>query len=279
MKIKRVMKLKKAIKIFQYMYQLHKRNIKVYRKPKRIPITHPIVENCVHWVGHATTIINLDGKIFLTDPVIGNLGQIKRLVKPSVDIMKLHIDYILITHGHMDHLNYGVLKSLNKNIVLIVPKGLKKRLTKIGFKKVHILTEGEEYKDGFVRIKAMEANHSGKRYPFSRHKDSNSYMLKSKNKKVLFAGDTAFTKVYEGISADAAIMPVGCYKPDEFKKMHCSPQESFEMFKMMDAKVMIPVHYKTYILSQESDEDTIEILKNINDGTIKIIDIGETVKL
>lgn len=275
----KIMKNLRIVKIFGYMYELHKRNIKVYRIPKRIPKAEPIVEDSIHWVGHATTVINLGGKIFLTDPVIGNLGQIKRLVKPSIDIRNIKADYILITHGHMDHLNYNVLSHLDKNSVIIVPRGVKKVLNMLGFRKVFILRADEEYKDEFVSIKSVEANHSGKRYSCFGYSDSNSYIINANGKKVLFAGDTAYTENYKGINVDAAVMPVGCYKPDEFTSMHCSPSQSFDMFNMMNAKLMIPIHYKTYILSQENDEDTLNILNNLNDGRMRIIDIGQTVKI
>ncbi len=71
-------------------------------------------------------------------------------------------------------------------------------------------------------------------------------------------------------------MPVGCYMPERFSHMHCTPLESYEMFKMMNSKVMIPIHYKTFIISLEDFNDTEIILKNLKDDNIKIIDIGET---
>jgi len=106
-----------------------------------------------------------------------------------------------------------------------------------------------------------------------------SYIIERDSKKIFFAGDTAYTDEYKDLIADVAIMPVGCYKPDEFQDLHCSPQQSFKMFKMTNAKLMIPIHYKTYILAQDEDKVTLDILKRINDGSIKIIDIGQTVKL
>ncbi|WP_287821417.1 MBL fold metallo-hydrolase [Clostridium sp.] len=273
------MKKPHIIKIFDYMYKLNKRNLKVYRIPKKTPIAEPIVENSIHWVGHATTVINMYGKIFLTDPVIGNLGHLKRLVNPSIDLTKLDLDYILISHGHMDHLNYGMLNKLDKKTNIIVPKGIKNALKSRGFENVFALTAGQIYEDKNISIKAIEANHIGRRYPGIGPTDSNSYIVQHKDKKVFFAGDTAFTDIYKGITVDAAIMPVGCYKPDEFKSMHCSPRESFKMFKMMNSGIMIPIHYKTYILAQDKDEETVDTLNKINDGTIKIIDIGQTIKI
>lgn len=273
------MKKPKIVKIFGYMYELNKRNFKVYGSNKIIPVTEPIVEDSIHWVGHATTLINMGGKMILTDPVIGNLGHLKRLVKPSMDLSSIKLDYILITHAHMDHLNYNVMMRLNKSAVLIVPRGIRRTLQLLGFKKIVVLGPDEEYKDNFISINTIKANHKGRRYSFFGYSDSNSYLINSKNKSVLFAGDTAYTEAYKGITADTAIMPVGCYKPDEFTKLHCSPEQSFAMFKMMDAKQMIPVHYKTYILAQDNDEDTVKVLQDINDGSINIIDIGQTVRI
>ena len=58
--------------------------------------------------------------------------------------------------------------------------------------------------------------------------------------------------------------------------MHCTPEQGYEMFKMMNCSAMIPIHYKTFIISLENFKDTEDTLLNINDASIKIIDIGET---
>ena len=273
------MKTPHFIKIFGYMYQLNRRNFKAYKKSVLTPKAEAIIENSIHWVGHATTVINLEGKIIITDPVIGNLGYIKRLVTPSMDLKKLHVDYLLLTHGHMDHLNYPALKSINKDAIVIVPRGMKTGLELKGFKNIVILKAGEVYKDTHLEIKCIQANHDGNRYLWFGYKDSNSYLISNKNKSVFFAGDTADTSAYDGLKSDVAIMPVGCYKPDDFLKMHCSPEQSFSMFKKMECKLMLPVHYKTYILSQDDDIETIATLERLNDGSIKIIDVGQTVKI
>ncbi|MGH4140154.1 MBL fold metallo-hydrolase [Clostridium sp.] len=269
----------KLTKIVGYMYQLHRRNFKLYFKHILTPYSEPVVKNSIHWVGHATVVINLNGKIIVTDPVTSiNLGQLKRLIRPSLNLASLNIDYIVLSHGHMDHMNYTTLIKLNKSAIVIAPQNLKFPLKILGFKKVILLKAGEIYSDNYVKIKALKANHDGRRYPWGTKVDSNSYIIENTVKKIFFAGDTAYTDIYKDFMADIAIMPVGCYKPDEFIEMHCSPEQSFKMFKMTKSKFMIPIHYKTYILAQDDDEVTCDTLKRINDGSIKIIDIGQTVK-
>ena len=273
------MKTPKLIKICQYMYHLHRRNFKIYLKPRSIPHTQEVCKNSIHWVGHATTIININNKIIVTDPVTSlYLGQMKRLVNPSINLSKMKIDYILISHGHMDHLDISTLKKIDKSVKIICPRQYKKLLQLTGFKNIFSINEDEKFTDGELTIEAYKANHDGKRYALGRYSLSNSYLIKDKNKSVFFAGDTALTENFKNIKSDIALMPVGCYKPKEFEHMHCNPIQSYEMFKMMDSKLMIPIHYKTYILAQDKDEETIQILNSINRGDIKIIEIGETIK-
>lgn len=272
------MKQPRLIKMFTYMYYLHKRNFTAYPKARLIPKKETISNNSIHWVGHATTVINLDNKIIVTDPVTSlHLGQMKRLVLPSMNLTKLNIDYILISHGHMDHLDKGTMRQLDKDIKIIFPKQFTKLLSSWGFTNLYPVSPGDEYTDDTgLKIKVYKANHDGKRYGFGKYSVSHSYLIKGKEKSVFFAGDTAFTHNYDNIESDVALMPVGCYKPLEYQDMHCSPSQSYRMFKKMKSKVMIPIHYKTFILAQDVDNDTINTLNSIKNNKIKILSIGET---
>ena len=274
------MKKFRPIKIAGYMYQLHIRNAKNYFKPIVIPHAEVILENSIHWVGHATTIINLEQNVILTDPVMElRLFHLRRKVMPSYSSKAINADYILLSHGHMDHMNFATLKKLKKTSIVLCPYGFKQKIESLGFDKVVGIKAGDLYQDKHIKITAINSKHDGRRNHFSKENACISYLMESKTKSVLFISDTALTDTFDNIKTDAVIMPVGCYKPDEFQKLHCSPTQAFEMFKKMKSNNMIPVHYNTFILAQDDDNETIKILNRINDGSIKILEIGSTFKL
>lgn len=266
----------------KFLSELTFTNFKEYfSKPYKVFSEH-LVEDSIYWYGHATAVINISNSIIVTDPVLTKrLGYFKRIVERPIALEKEKINYIVLSHGHMDHLNFPSLRKIkkeNKDVIVIVPKGYKKIFTFLGFKNVVLLREGQVYKDNKIKITALKAEHDGRRFYVGVDNESNSYMIESNNKKIFYAGDTAYTNQFDNLTCDVALMPVGCYMPERFCSMHCSPEESYKMFKRMNCTAMIPIHYKTFKISLENFDETEIRLKKLNDNSLKILNIGQTYK-
>lgn len=263
-----------------FLSQLTFNNLCEYFKSREKVCNESLCTDSINWYGHATTVINLSGITIVTDPVLSNrLGIFKRVSNKPYDLKSMHFDYILLSHGHMDHTDFPSLRKLNKDATIIVPKGYKKIMNMLGFKKVVVIRHNDIYKDDNIKITSFKAKHDGRRFYLGIDDESHSYLIERNNKSIFFAGDTAYSDSFKDIHCDVALMPVGCYKPDRFAYMHCTPTQGYDMFKMMDSKAMIPIHYKTFKISLEDFNETIDTLTNLNDDSVKIINIGQTYKL
>lgn len=94
--------------------------------------SHPSERIDLTWIGHSTTLINFPGNFtILTDPHFSNYaGPVKRNTPPSfsVDDLPNVVDCVMISHDHMDHLDYfSICELIDKNKVKfwVVPLGIK----------------------------------------------------------------------------------------------------------------------------------------------------------
>ena len=204
---------------------------------------HPIFQNIglsVLWVGHATCLIQIGDKVFITDPIFTKTaGMIsKRRIEPGIlpsSIDKL--DYILISHIHFDHLNYGSLSMLPKSAVMLLPEGGAEYTPEFGFSDYREMNPWEIFEADGVRITAVPVRHFNGRYGFdgawSNYNTFTGYVIEYKGKTVFFAGDTGydpekFKEIGRKFAIDLALIPIAPIEPHEFMehvmlilKKHC----------------------------------------------------------
>ena len=96
-------------------------------KPKPFPLTPndpaALLTNrtrpSLTWVGHSTFLVQIEGKNFLTDPIFSDraspfpIAGPKRITPVGIAMEALpHIDFVLVSHNHYDHLDKATLKRL-----------------------------------------------------------------------------------------------------------------------------------------------------------------------
>jgi L-ascorbate metabolism protein UlaG (beta-lactamase superfamily) len=198
----------------------------------------------VLYVGHATTLIELDGVRLLTDPLLRrHVGHLQRLV-PLGEALPAP-DAVLLSHQHADHLDLPSLRRLGQSVPLLVPRGAGWLLRRQGFRGIVELSVGDSTNVGGLAIEAVPAVHDGRRYPYGKKVAAVGYAVAG-SRSVYFAGDT---DVFEGMGelagADAALLPVSGWGAT-VGPGHLDPARAAEALRLLRPRLAIPIHWGTY---------------------------------
>ena len=196
------------------------------------------------YVGHATTLIELDGVRLLTDPLLRrHVGHLKRLVPLEKALQPP--DAVLLSHLHTDHLHLPSLRGLGQSVPLLVPRGAGGLLRRQGFRRVVELSPGESTDVGGLTIGAVPALHDGRRYPFGKEIAANGYTVTG-SRSLYFAGDTdVFEAMNELAGADVALLPISGWGA-KVGPGHLDPVRAAEALSLLRPRLAIPIHWGTY---------------------------------
>jgi L-ascorbate metabolism protein UlaG (beta-lactamase superfamily) len=200
----------------------------------------------VTYLGHATTLIEMDGVRLMTDPLLtAYVGPLKRQY-PLPNPNMLDVDIVLITHLHGDHLNLPSLKKLGQDIQLLVPKGAGHYLKSRHFNNVEELEKGEYFDIGKIRVSPTPAIHEGRHLPWTPIVDPIGYLIEGTNE-IYFAGDTDIFPEMSAIgkTLDLAFLPVWGWGPN-LGKGHLDPHRAAEALLLLKPRIAIPIHWGTY---------------------------------
>lgn len=225
------------------------------------------------WLGHSTVLMKIDGFYVLTDPVFSDIAGLdilvttvgtKRLVRPALDMKELPpIDLILLSHAHMDHFDIPSLRALHNKATAVVTASKTADLLQAGaYRSVQEVGWGERANAGPLRIQGLQVNHWGARVRSDTYRGYNGYLIETSNRRIIFGGDTAWTEHFQAVKTsrpvDLAIMPIGAYDP--WIRVHCNPEQAWDMAAHAGADRVMPIHHQTFQLSREPIRQPIERL-------------------
>ena len=225
------------------------------------------------WLGHSTVLLKVDGFTILTDPVFSpriglNFGPvtigIKRLIQVAAAVKDLpHIDLIVLSHAHMDHFDVPSLRHLeNARTRVVTAAHTADLLRSKRYEYVHELRWRESTQAGAARVTAFEVAHWGARMRSDVYRGYNGYLIEIGSRRIVFGGDTAYTDCFKQIRSSKpvhlAIMPIGAYDP--WIRVHCNPEQAWDMANDAGAEYVLPVHHQTFALSREGKLEPIERL-------------------
>lgn len=233
----------------------------------------------VTWLGHATCLISMHGLSILTDPIAGSIGKFfkRELPNPAPIDQLPHIDIILISHNHRDHVDIPTLEKLKKfNPLVMVPAGDGKLLREIGFHRVIECNWHESFPIEVnqnrqkIELIFLPSVHWSGRGIFDVNRSLwGSWLIRSGDVSIYFAGDTAYGKHFGDIAhrygpPDAVLMPVAPEEPRGLMKhSHIGVEEAIQAFHDIAAKHFFPIHWGTFAFGTDQFIEPIEKLKKL----------------
>jgi len=198
------------------------------------------------YLGHATTLIDLDGVRLLTDPLLrSRAAHLRRRPYPLDPAWLRDIDAVLLSHLHMDHCDLPSLRRVGRDIPIVAPRGAGGLLRRHSFHAIVELGVGETVQLGRLEITATYASHDGSRPPFGPTAEALGYLIRG-HRRVYFAGDTdLFPEMADyGRDLDAALLPVWGWGPT-LGTGHLDPDRAAEALRLLQPRLVVPIHWGT----------------------------------
>jgi L-ascorbate metabolism protein UlaG (beta-lactamase superfamily) len=214
----------------------------------------------IKYLGQSCLLIEIQLIKILVDPMIKHNG-----LANNIDIGKLNPDYILLTHGHFDHVS-DVLEIAQKSEATIVANYEVAKWFESKGLKVHSMNTGGKFNFDFGTLKMVTAVHSSSMPDGSYGGGANGFVLWTANKCIYIAGDTALTLDMQLIPMtcpplDLAFLPVG----DNYTMGY---EDSLIAAEFIKCSKIVGYHFDTFPIIKIDHNKAIEFFKSKNKSLI-----------
>ncbi|RRQ50320.1 hypothetical protein DZC72_07120 [Maribacter algicola] len=225
------------------------------------------------WFGHSTFLFQADSRNILIDPMLGPvpaphpfLGGKRFSEELPISIQELpSIDFVLLSHDHYDHLDYGsILKLKDKVQMFFTPLGVGAHLVEWGVAEDRIkeMDWWDETSFGGFSIKCVPAQHFSGRGLTDRGKTLwSGWVIQKDGANVFFSGDSGYGSHFSKIGDkygpfDFAMLECGQYNK-LWHEIHMMPEETAQAGVDVKAKVIMPIHWGAFKLAMHPWTDPV----------------------
>jgi L-ascorbate metabolism protein UlaG (beta-lactamase superfamily) len=225
----------------------------------------------VTYYGHACFSAEVNGKVLLFDPFISHNELAKH-----IDISTIKADYILLSHGHEDHVADVPAIAKRTGAKVISSYEVIGWVGKQGIENVHPMNTGGTFHFDFGSVKCVSAIHSSSLPDGSYGGNPMGFVIEHAAGAFYYAGDTALTmdmKLIPLISKklDLAILPIG----DNFTM---GAADAVVASDFVNCDNVLGVHYDTFGWIK-IDQEAAKKLFADKGKKLTLLGIGETKEL
>lgn len=221
------------------------------------------------WLGHAALSLKTGGYTLLVDPYLNQNP------KATVDAASVNTDYILVTHGHGDHVGDAVKIAQRTGATVIANAEICTWLQKKNVQ-VHPQHIGGGFTYPFGYLKLTMALH-GSRLPDGSDggNPAGFLLMTNEDEKIYMAGDTGLFGDMALIGDEGltlAVIPIG----DNYTM---GPVDALRAVKLLRPQHVIPIHYDTFDLIKQDANAWAAQVQAETDATVHLLKPGENLKL
>ncbi|HMF53144.1 MAG TPA: MBL fold metallo-hydrolase [Edaphobacter sp.] len=240
--------------------------------------TPPVSGLRLTWMGHSSTLVEIDGMRVLLDPVWDERASPLRWAGPKrffAAPLKLRemprLDVVVVSHDHYDHLGESTIRKLAalpamKDTEWVTSLGVGEILEDYGVKRRRVteLDWTQSIGDASLEITALPSRHFSGRSMFNRFETLwSSFALKGPKHSVYYGADSGwwpgFAEIGKGYGPfDVTMLEIGAYN-ELWKDIHLGPEGAVEAFEALGSKgLLMPIHWGLFDLAMHAWRQPIE---------------------
>lgn len=238
--------------------------------------TLDLSRNMAVWFGHSSYLLVVEGRKILVDPVLEVGFPASLMMHPfkGSDIYAPEdipaVDYLVITHDHYDHLDYGTVRAIRDRVGKVVcPLGVGAHLEHWGYPEDRIVEmdwDETNALDNSTRVTCLPARHFSGRFLKQNPTLWASFMIESeKGTTIYIGGDSGYGSHFAEIgerfpNIDLALLENGQYNTD-WRYIHALPEQQADIIRALHAHHVLPVHHGKFALARHAWNEPLRRLK------------------
>ncbi len=223
------------------------------------------------YYGHSCFSVIVKGKKLLFDPFI----TYNELANNIIDVDQIQADYILLSHGHADHIADCVRIATRTGAKVICSWEIGEWLQKQEVTNIHQMNTGGKWNFGEFTAKCVVAQHSSGLPDGTYGGNPMGFIIYTDEGNFYYSGDTALTMDMQLIPRWAklnfAVLPIG----DNFTM---DAADAAECARMVNCKTVVGVHYDTFGYIKIDHRHAVKTFADAG-VELKLVTIGNTIEL